>query len=306
MYGIAAFIAVSHAQFVVSVQRHNFGNYYWVLTNALWAVRFCNATCVVVQPQPHPAFQAAVEVPFNGSYRLTPIVALMNYSRLSLHIESPEPTMRDRLRITCGIAEAVRRSLLGAEPSVTTKFTSSDTLVAHIRSGDIFTTFIHESYWQPPLGFYQLAARGYARIAVCSQSYDNPTVRALYNWCLRTRATENCLLRVGQPLLQDIAFLMAAHNLAVGSGSFAVAIYALSARLRRVYYVERYFIGAVAHKNETRCGRQPQIDGVQIAYNMSQVTENVPWYATMKQVNALLLNESELTELRIEKRVKLL
>lgn len=299
-------VSISKTQFAINVQHYNFGNYYLALTNALWAARFCNATCVVVQTQPNVVFQATVQTTFAPS-QLRLVVASLYYAQLNKFIESPAPTMRDRLRVTCAIDEPVRRSVLGLAPSVTEKFTTPDTLVAHIRSGDIFTTSIHERYWQPPLGFYQLAAREFKRVAVCSQSYDNPTVRALFNWCVRTRGADNCLLRVGQPLLPDIAFLLAARNMAVGSGSFGVGIYALSAMLRRVYYVDGYFTAAVATTNtETRCSARAQVDGVKIAYNMSQVTENAPWHASTKQANALLLDERQLDGLRVEKIIKLL
>lgn len=292
-------IGLVAAQFAIDVERANVGNYYIALTNSLWAARHCNGTCVVLQTHADVVYQPTAAA--HNTSGLHPLIGSFYYDRIAKSIPAPKPTMRDRIDAMCPLVAAIQTAITTHEPPDTQRFSGEDTLVAHVRSGDIFTTAIHPQYWQPPLGYYQFAARVYRRIVVCAQSGHNPVARALHNWCRETRGANNCLLRIDQPLAADVAFLMAAHNLVVGRGSFGVAIYALSARLRRVYYERTSGQFAASVGNQTRCGVDRLLIGVQLTYNTTQVTRGEPWRATHDQVNMLLMDEHVLTGLDVER-----
>lgn len=310
---------VVFAQFLLNVQGCNFGNYYFALTNSLIAAQHCPITCVVRQPHANaifkPTFESHQQQTCDTSCRATlkNITGAVSYKQITRFIAMPAPSLHDRIESLCPFIDNVRRALPIVPQDVVEKFTGDDTLVVHIRSGDIFTTSIHPRYWQPPLGYYQYAATDFDKIVVCSQNTKNPVVNALYDYCVTSRGLHNCMLRVGTPLHDDVAFLLHAHNIAVGWGTFGVAIYAMSAHIRRFYYPSTllglvdYLVAMpiVAHSAAVRCEKQnspskQHVVGIRIGYNVSQVTKNERWRADASQIAMLLINQTELRDLHEE------
>lgn len=304
---------VVFGQFLLNVQSCNFGNYYFALTNSLIAAQHCTKTCIVRQPHANAVYKDAFEYinrqePCNAScvVSLKNITGAVGYKQITRFIAMPPPSLRARIESLCPFIDRLRQALPLVSDDIAERFTDNDTLVAHIRSGDIFTTSIHPRYWQPPLGFYQYAARQFAKIVICAQNQKNPVVKALYDYCNRTRGAQNCLLRVGMPLRDDVAFLLRARNLAIGWGTFGVAIYAMSARIRRLYYpvtlltLLDYLIAMpiVNNTSQTRCQQPDQIVGIRIAYNIAQITKNENWRADAGQIAMLLTDQSAMQQLR--------
>ena len=111
------------------------------------------------------------------------------------------------------------------------------TLVAHVRSGDIFAPQTHHGYGQPPLAYY-LAAwahSGLDKLLVVTETFDSPVARVL-------RVLEHSIgaqrVRVqasgANGFQRDLATLMCAKNLVLGRSSLSMLLLTNPA-LRRVY-----------------------------------------------------------------------
>lgn len=304
---VLTWFTVSFAQFILDVQHMNFGNYYYALTNSLWAIRHCKSSCIVTQSQPNVVFQPA----FNASNRagiivttdLRPIVGSFYYSHISKYILSSAPTLLDRINVMCPFVELVRVNLPALDMSLES-FTDDDTLVAHIRSGDIFAGSVHPKYWQPPLGYYQFIARSYRKIVICAQDIGNPVVMALYDYCTQSRGNASCLLRVGQPLKSDVAFLTRVKNLAIGCGTFGIAVCALSNSVKRLFHPASTLLQEIikvdfgSQNVPKRCASSSIPTVIAIEYNTTQITMGEPWKKASHQLVSLLIDQSRLEGLR--------
>lgn len=314
MLSIVCFTTV-FAQFIVDVPYMNFGNYYFALTNALWAISQCKSLCVVTQSHPHIIFNHCSSMNNHAgtinTTNLQTITGAFHYEFISKHIPSSQPTLTQRINVMCPYVDKVRSNLPSFDASLNKFCDDQHALIAHIRSGDIFTTSIHPQYWQPPLGFYQFAARQFTKIAICAENKANPVVMALHQFCVQTRGHENCLLRINQSLPLDIAFLTRAKNLAIGYGTFGVAICALSNCLKRLYYplstmsedvTRRLDFGS--YTSSTGCANSSSPISLAVAYNTTQVTLGKHWKATEAQLTSLLTNQLQLQglhEIRVNK-----
>lgn len=116
----------------------------------------------------------------------------------------------------------------------------ASTACVHFRSGDIFSTLIHNSYGQPPVSFYDFAIDliGPKRVIVVAQDLSNPATVPFM---------ANCIAK-GLPVSfqcssmeEDVATLLRAHTLVASIGSFCWGITALSQNARRVVYFEKIF-----------------------------------------------------------------
>ena len=108
-----------------------------------------------------------------------------------------------------------------------------DTLVIHIRSGDIFYKPIL-SYFQNPINYYKTLIQNYEKvILVTSAEKNNPVVRELLK---ETKVTIH-----STTLQEDFNILFNAINLATsGVGTFPIAAALLSNKLRNFYYTDLY------------------------------------------------------------------
>tara|TARA_B110000444_G_C18833931_1_gene594857 strand:+ start:484 stop:1350 length:867 start_codon:yes stop_codon:yes gene_type:complete len=108
-----------------------------------------------------------------------------------------------------------------------------DTLVIHIRSGDIFDIPI-TSYFQNPINYYQKLIENYEKvILVTSEEKNNPVIGKLLkesNVTLHSSSVE-----------QDFNLLVNAVNLATsGVGTFPIAAALLSKKLKNFYYTNLF------------------------------------------------------------------
>ncbi len=108
-----------------------------------------------------------------------------------------------------------------------------DTLVIHIRSGDIFTLPV-KNYFQNPINFYiQIASKYKKVLVVTSEDMLNPVceeLKKINNIEFQSSSFEN-----------DFNTLYSAKNLATsGVGTFPIAAALLSTKLENFYYTDLY------------------------------------------------------------------
>ena len=108
-----------------------------------------------------------------------------------------------------------------------------DTLVIHIRSGDIFEIPIN-SYFQNPINYYRLLIEEYQKvILVTSKDKNNPVIETLLK--------ENKVTLHTSTTVEDFNILFNAVNLASsGVGTFPIAAALLSQKLENFHYTNLF------------------------------------------------------------------
>lgn len=110
---------------------------------------------------------------------------------------------------------------------------SNDTLVIHVRTGDIYSTFIQPGYSQPPLCYYKAILNKYKwkRVILLAQDQLNPVIPAL----IKLGAEYHNL-----SLRETIRYMYYAKTLAIGCGTFGFGILRMCDQPKVVYeYAER-------------------------------------------------------------------
>lgn len=115
-----------------------------------------------------------------------------------------------------------------------------NTLVIHLRGGDVFGVRDAPEYGQPPLGFYMkvLAHRAWERVIVVHEDDRNPVLQGLIEHCQNEAIP---CRQVSGALRDDLAILLAAENFVASRGTFGPAIAGLSQRVNTIYYFEDKF-----------------------------------------------------------------
>lgn len=114
-----------------------------------------------------------------------------------------------------------------------------DQLLIHIRSGDIFGTWVAPQYPQPPLAFYRmvidrlLAEGRIASIKLVFENRLNPVIPALEAW-ITARGVP--FTTQSGALTDDVAALMNGRYLVFGLGTFGPGVCQLSDRIEQVFY----------------------------------------------------------------------
>ena len=103
-------------------------------------------------------------------------------------------------------------------------------LYIHIRSGDIFSTFIHGNYAQPPLCFYEFIINNFhfEKIFIISEDKRNPVIDVLLN-----KYTNIKFLH--QDFSHDVSYIINAQNLIISSSSFSLNLARLSSKLKNLF-----------------------------------------------------------------------
>lgn len=299
-------VCTACAQFILDVEPLHLGNYYIALTNSLWAMRHCKSTCVVSQPTANvvfqPPFTAVWRANSTSTEQLQHIKGAFYFNVIRKFIDAPPPLLVQRVQVLCPYVDDIRKNLPALAVELD-KYTGDDTLVVHIRSGDIFRTAPHQRYWQPPLGYYQFAARSFRKIAICTQNLANPVAAALHTYCQQSRGSENCLLLTDRSVQDDVAFLIRARNLAIGYGSFGVAIWALSNSMQQLFFPTAISdfaaFATLPHSMHNICGNTSMPVYTTIWYNVTQVTRGESWKASPKQLASLLLDDLSLLGIKL-------
>ena len=115
----------------------------------------------------------------------------------------------------------------------------SDQLLIHIRSGDIFSTWVAPHYPQPPLAFYQMviqrlmSERRIASIKMVFENRLNPVIAELESYISHLDIP---LTTQSGSLADDVSALVDGPYLVFGLGTFGPAVCQLSERIEQVFY----------------------------------------------------------------------
>eukprot|EP00040_Diaphanoeca_grandis_P032931 m.200393 g.200393 ORF g.200393 m.200393 type:complete len:455 (+) comp32768_c0_seq1:442-1806(+) len=131
-----------------------------------------------------------------------------------------------------------------------------NTLVIHIRSGDILTKKRGVKYWQPPLKFYKYIITRFHRdspIIICTEIHDtadgvvggNPVVEELLKW----RPTIQFDIA---DLESDVATLLSARYLVQATSSFSNTLSIMNPHLRTTYVARP--VASTPRLNAACCG----------------------------------------------------
>lgn len=114
-----------------------------------------------------------------------------------------------------------------------------DQLIVHIRSGDIFSTWIDPNYPQPPLAFYRMvierlvAEKRIKSVKMVFENRANPVIPALEAYVESIRLP---LSTQSGTLVDDVAAIANGRYLVFGFGSFGPGVCHLSERVDQVFY----------------------------------------------------------------------
>ena len=103
-------------------------------------------------------------------------------------------------------------------------------LYIHIRSGDIFSSFIHGNYAQPPLCFYEFIINNFhfKKIFIISEDRKNPVIDALLN-------KYSNISFLHKDFNNDVSYIINAYNLVISSSSFSLNLARLSKKLKKLF-----------------------------------------------------------------------
>ena len=153
-----------------------------------------------------------------------------------------------------------------------------DTLVIHIRSGDIFEKTKHFDQIQNPLNFYLEVIKNYENILIItSEARNNPVLSYLenlndYNVEIKSSSVE-----------EDFNTLINATNLCLsGVGTFGIAAALLSSNLKKLYYTDLYMR---SHLNPEMIDSQ-KVE--KIEYKVTNYLEVGEWSNSKKNVESML------------------
>ena len=116
----------------------------------------------------------------------------------------------------------------------------ADHLVIHLRGGDVYGPRKPASYGQPPLAYYQaiLEHQKWSAVTVVHEDSRSPVLEPLLD--LAGRLCPVVTTQSGS-LQEDLAFLLSAHTLVAGRGTFVPAIVGISRCVSQVYFFEDKF-----------------------------------------------------------------
>ena len=128
-----------------------------------------------------------------------------------------------------------------------------DTLVLHMRSGDIFANCPHPQYIPPPLSFYKeiIEATNYKNIIIATENGRNP--------CLKPLQKMDNVEWSGGDLKKDIRTIMGAKHIIFGIGSFVPALLLLSNNVEKIYVPNNYGVPRILEGKKCLFGKKVKI-----------------------------------------------
>jgi len=153
--------------------------------------------------------------------------------RREYYSESVDPNVEMRN----SVKRVVRRLFPGLE---TREDVTSNDLVIHVRSGDIYYRERVGNWGQPPAAYYEKIIREgpWSRVFVVCEDNESPVLLPIAALC-ESLGIEHFFQSA--TLAEDLALLASATNLVVGRGTFAPAIVLLNMALEKVFFFEDRF-----------------------------------------------------------------
>lgn len=107
----------------------------------------------------------------------------------------------------------------------------NDTLIIHIRGGDIFNVNPHHDYIQPPLQYYEriIDSSGYQNILIISEDNKNPCIDVLVKKYNNIKYQKN-------DLLYDVHVMLRAKYIVASNSTLIYAMLILSNDVKKIYY----------------------------------------------------------------------
>ncbi len=135
---------------------------------------------------------------------------------------------------------------------------SKETLIIHMRSGDIFSNCPHPKYIPPPLSFYKniLNETSYKNVLISTENSRNP--------CLKPLEKMENVRWTGGNLEKDIKTIMGAKHLIFGIGSFVPALLLLSNNIEKIYVPSNYGIPGILEGERCLFGKKVEIVEVDV------------------------------------------
>ncbi|SFM25705.1 hypothetical protein SAMN05192568_102438 [Methylobacterium pseudosasicola] len=130
------------------------------------------------------------------------------------------------------------RPLFNGLPSTFPK-KPDDQLLIHIRSGDIFSTWVDPHYPQPPFAFYRMVIdrlRGEDRIRSVKLVFENRLNPVIAEVEAYAKSLGLPVETQSESLIADVAALVGGRYLVFGLGTFGPAICHLSEQVEQVFY----------------------------------------------------------------------
>lgn len=126
-------------------------------------------------------------------------------------------------------------------PGLVGRRSGPNTLVIHLRGGDIFRGRAALEYAQPPLAFYTLvlSLRKWDKVSIVHQDKQNPVLEPLIRHC-DSQGVPVTLNSGG--LVDDLKVLLGSATLVAGRGTFIPAVVGLSKRVKTVYFFENKYV----------------------------------------------------------------
>jgi hypothetical protein len=128
-----------------------------------------------------------------------------------------------------------------------------DTLMIHMRSGDIFANCPHPKYVPPPLFFYDsiINEKKYTSHLIATENGRNPCLKHL-------RSRENTKW-INNGLMKDIYHIMGAKHILFGVGSFVPSLLMLSNNVEKIYVPSNYGIPGILEGKACLFGKKVEI-----------------------------------------------
>lgn len=106
-----------------------------------------------------------------------------------------------------------------------------DTLVIHIRGGDIFNVNPHHDYIQPPLQYYEriIDSSGYQNILIISEDNKNPCIDIVIKKYNNIKFQKN-------KLLYDVHVMLKAKYIVASNSTLIYTMLILSNNVKKIYY----------------------------------------------------------------------
>ncbi len=216
---------------------HRLGNAVHQLGNAALVAEALDITDVVIGPNSTFTKPVSLGVGRRLGFRLpTPTHRLggraVLVGRFFWDDEFPEICLPEKIpQALSGLASSVM-----ASDAIAT--VSEDTLVIHVRGGDVFDSRPSRRYGQPPFAFYEtvIGSRAWDGVMLVSEDTANPVHGLITDYCEKNGIP---LTPVSGDLLSDVSVLLGATHLVVSAGTFGRAMVLLSDKVRHVYEFEK-------------------------------------------------------------------
>ena len=192
------------------------------------------------------------------------------------------PTVYDIYRIG--------KTILNSQMTCTRFSVPSDSLVIHLRSGDVFKPSPHRAYVQPPLSLYDkiIKTERYKKVIVVTDpSRSNP--------CLKPLVKKYSADVISIDSMRDFGYLMSATNLVLSKSNFSLSASWVSDKLKRLYV---HVIDGTVPIRPDQIRKIKDTLNIDIKqYRALKYIKNKKWGARPHQIDLMLKHNIELIRL---------